>query len=312
MNPQHPQNQYGNAPSPFGQPTDQFARPIPPRPPNPSGSGKGGAIALIVFGLAGLGVGGFAMNYGAGRSYVDTEALLHGSIIGGVGLLLFSAGLALLVNKIVATVFCFVVIGGAAFVVTSALDRQEDTEAEYDRLAAVADELMPFCEQGVALPDNAPYDGEPGYHPVTAFNRDSSGTWRSARGGFPEEWELPSAQEVELIGCIQTDELNLESCAYDASGGRSFYINRIQYIRTLSLFSAADRTALTSYSELGSEPGPCPESTSFSETEFSRDQPGTYPDSDAFVQHMEPWVMGTATQGPLPAGSEQPSSDAPK
>jgi len=237
---------------------------------------------------------------------------MHGSIIGGVGLLLFSAGLALLANKVVAVIFALAVAGGAAFVVTTALDKKADTEDEYARLHEVSQELMPFCEEGTAFPDNAPYDGETGYHPVIVFNRSSSGSWGSARGGFPDDWTQPSAQETELIGCVQTDEVNVESCAYDAANGRSFYLNRVQYRRTFTLYTASDRAVLTTYSELGSEPSPCPDSLSFSESEFSRNQTGTYPDGDSFLEHIEPWVMGTVTPDEIPESRGEPPADAPK
>lgn len=274
------------------QPPNPYLLP-PPRPPaQPQGGGKGGAFTALVLGLIATGVGGFAFYYATSRTRIDGEALLHGSIIGGVGLLLIGFALSKLINPAVGVLIPLGVVAGGFFLYHTASERQREYDAGIEAESAMYDAVLPVCTEGATVEGAADYEGGPGTHPIAVFTRYSDGDWLPSRNTLPEGWEPSSTSDARLVACVHSIENTVEMCPYNATGGRSFTINRTRYDAEYWIYEASTRRELAHDFIQGTEPAPCPAGASFGENEYSRQISGTYPAGAAIHEEFRSWVEG--------------------
>ena len=272
-----------------GGPAATPGAPTPKRP-----HGRGAAIALLVLGTAGTGLGTYVVWYATRGAWVRDTDLTQGLAIGAAGLVLLALGVQRLVRGgmgwIAAAATLLLPGSLGAVVVLRAHGRQRDEVARIDAQQAVFDRLMVLCTGGAAVPEAAPYERTPGLHPTAFFATPPEGeTYGWFGDALPRSWRPLSAESAQLVACNKTTKDVLEGCSYTTSEGDRF-VSRVRYVQELVLYEARTGKELTRGRLEGSEPGPCPEVMSFTEYETMKDITGTYPGEDALVDIVRPWV----------------------
>jgi hypothetical protein len=255
----------------------------------PSGPSK----LLLVLGLAGLGVGGYALYYALGRSYLDEEALLHGSLIGGVGLVFFCLWLRKAVNPALASVVLAGAIGTVGYFAMGALDQQQVRMEESlveDQFFAL---ISPVCSDNRPLPDARGYVAG-GANTAIFFTQQSSGRVDPSRYGVTEEFRAGSVDELALVVCTAIEAQSIEVCPYNA-GDRM--LSRQRYVRTVRVVDPTTATLLDTLRLEGTMPAECPASRTFGEYESSANNFGSRPSDIDVIDGIRDWLDGTATAG---------------
>lgn len=80
---------------------------------------------------------------------------------------------------------------------------------------------------------------------------------------LPEQWRADTAEAVVLIGCVEAQDVLLETCEYardmdNAEGGFIVRVRRQQQQATVVLLDAATSRRIDSLTLSGPEPAPCP------------------------------------------------------
>jgi hypothetical protein len=153
------------------------------------------------------------------------------------------------------------------------------------------------CTGTAGIPSAAAYERAPGRHPTAFFTIPSDSTGLRPYGWAADTsegaaWMPRSVAETQLVACVATEKQTVESCTYDTSKGTR-YVTRVRNKSTIVLYEARTRAVVAQGSLEGSEPGPCPETTTFRETDFSNDLTGTLPPDDKLVELVRPWIEGT-------------------
>jgi len=263
----------------------------------------------LIFGLIPLGVGAYALHYGGRGQFVDQEAFLHGSLIGGVGLLLVVAGLWKIANGAVALIVLVGVVAGVAFYMKTNYDDMYVAVIEMVEQRDIMGDLEPLCVDGVAIPEAAAYSREPGTHPTAMFTTSSSGTTYSMNAGDVEAWQPSSIEEAQLVACITTNRDVVETCEYTTSQGAA-YIYRVQMQKSLELYEARTRTLVASASITGGMPPNCSDSVTFSEYEFSRDLSGGLPNERELIAEVRGFIE-VGPDGPPTTAPPAPATPLP-
>ena len=257
----------------------------------PSGPSK----LLLVLGLAGLGVGGYALYYALGRSYLDEDALLHGSLIGGVGLVFFCRWLSKAVNPALASVVLAGAIGTVGYFAMGALDQQQVRMEE----SLVEDQFFalfsPVCSDNRPLPDARGYVAG-GANTAIFFTQQSNGRVDPSRYGVTEEFRADSVDELALVICTSTESLVIEVCPYNTSGGERM-LSRKRLVRTVRVVDPTDARVLDTLRLEGTMPAECPASRTFGEYESSANNFGSRPSDIDVIDGIRDWLDGTATAG---------------
>ena len=274
-------------------------------PPGPRGPSK----LLFLLGLAGIGVGGYALQYALGRSYLDEEALLHGSIIGGFGLLFFCLWLRRAVNGVVASAVFVMGVAAVAVAANSALEEEALREAESLVREQFFAAISPVCAYGAGVPEATGYVAGT-TNSAVFFMQPSSGDLYPSRYGVTDEHRPGSVGDVNLVICSETEARVIETCPYSTSAGERI-LTREQYIRTVNVVDAVTAEVLDTRVMEGSMPAECPASRTFSEYEYSAKNTGSLPSDRDAIALISSWLSGTGTRAATPASSGVKPGDEP-
>ncbi len=282
-----------------GGPPMRAVGPVQRRAPPPS---RKPSVFLLLLGLAGLGVGGYALFYGFARTSIDEEAVLHGSIIGGLGLLFFCLWLRKAVHPAAAAAAFLAVIGAAAgfgyFAVGNARVEAAENTAQEQLYASIST----VCTINEGLPDAI------GYQQGTAqtamfYNRGSDGgEWYPSRYGVSEQYRPSDSGALNIVVCVETTTRFIESCPYSTTQGDRT-LSREQYVKTITVRDARTAEVLEAHTLEGSIPSECPSSRTFGEYEYTASSYGTLPSGALMIEQINDWLIGSAIPGPRANGS---------
>ena len=266
---------------------------VAPTPPAAPRRGRGLAILLLVLGLAGTGLGSYILWYATRFSWVRDDEVMQALLIGGAGLVLLALGVQRLLRGVKGWIAggatLLVPAAIAIFVVLGAQRRSADADAQTAALVAAYDRLMTVCS-GTAVPEAAAYDRAPGLHPTAFFTTPSEGkTYGWLGDSPPRAWRPTKVDQAQLVACNKTVKDTLEGCSYTTSGGDRF-VSRVRYVQELVLFEARTATELTRGRIAGSEPAPCPETTTFGQYDTFKDISGSLPGDDALIGLVQGWI----------------------
>lgn len=275
----------------------------------PGRPGKGLALTLLVLGVAGVGLGGYILQYATRRSAFVEDDVFTALAIGGAGIVLLALGLQRLLRGRagwLAAAATVLVLGGAT---TAVVLRAQAAGDEYmDGLAArsaVLDRLQTVCTAGAGrpgapVPEAAPYDRSPGLHPAAFFTTYSDGMTQGWAGEHPPaSWRAARVEQAQVVVCNTQQKEVLETCSYTTTRGTSL-VARVRYVQEVVLYEARTRTELARTRFEGSEPGPCPETMSFGQYESTKDWAGSYPGQQPILDFARPWIE-VGPGGPPPA-----------
>lgn len=258
---------------------------------------------VLILGLACMGVGGYALHYALGRSYLDEEALLHGSIIGGVGLLFFCLWLRAAANAVLASAAFIAGAVGVGMAANSAFEEEEIREAEHLAREQFFASVSPVCAYGTGVPEARGYTVG-AQNPAVFFMQPSSGDLYPSRFGVTEAYLPETLEELGLVICSETEARIIESCPYSTSAGDRM-LTREQYVRTVNVVDARTAQVLDTRVIEGSMPAECSASRTFSEHEYSVRNTGSLPSDRDAIELISAWLSGNGAAAPrTPAGTK--------
>jgi len=115
-------------------------------------------------------------------------------------------------------------------------------------------------------------------------------TWHSE---LPAQWQAENEDEVVLVGCVEEEEVTVETCEYqrDSGEGDGYYtvtIELIQYEATITLINPDTGRVIDSRTEEGSDPDDCPDDD---DVTVSSDEYGSEVEWDDFDSWIEDYVF---------------------
>ncbi|MEM9953304.1 MAG: hypothetical protein AAF846_16985 [Chloroflexota bacterium] len=113
-------------------------------------------------------------------------------------------------------------------------------------------------------------------------------TWHS---DLPAQWQAENEAEVSLIGCVEEEEILLETCEYQQESPEGFFTVRVERQQnqvTIALIHPDTARVIDSLTVLGSEPDDCPDDE---EVTASSDQTGSEVEWDDFAEWIESYVF---------------------
>lgn len=143
---------------------------------------------------------------------------------------------------------------------------------------------------GQDSPDNIPDVVTPRQVLLLIANTQRRHQWHN---DLPPQWRAETADDVAIIGCVEEERIELETCEYsrDSSRTEDAYTARItreQYQITMTLVNAQNARRMDSLMLFGSEPDPCPED----DGEFGSDvRRGARPQLQDFANWLEGYVF---------------------
>ena len=189
-----------------------------------------------------------------------------------------------------AVVIVLVVGAGLTYDYIEKAQRRAAREERLERIAQVFEPVMPVCD-GRSVPEAAAYSKQAGVHPTALLRDDPSGDgWYVAHSDFPTAWEPQRLEEIELVACIQTDKIPIETCPYQLNDGRSASIERIQYQTNVTLYEAQTGAVVANTILIGTMPSECSDQVSFKEDELTRKQYGKLPADEEIEAWLRPYI----------------------
>ncbi|MFT6397411.1 MAG: hypothetical protein ACJAYU_002164 [Bradymonadia bacterium] len=254
-----------------------------------------------------MGVGGYALFYGFNRTYIDDEAVLHGSLIGGTGLLFFCLWLRKAVSPIAAAMALVAVVSAAGGFGYFAFERSEVYTAQNVAQEQLFASISTVCTINEGLP-GAPGYVQGGLSTAMFYNRRSDATeWYPSRYGTAEEYHPAAIEQLNIVICAATQTRFIESCPYSTYGGDRT-LNRQQYVKTITVRDARSAAVLETQVMEGTMPSDCPGSRTFGEYEYTASSYGSLPNDSALIELIGSWLDGTAS---LAAAAHDPAANTP-
>jgi hypothetical protein len=180
----------------------------------------------------------------------------------------------------------FSIIAAVMFVVVTIFNAIESSTVNraYGEVASACDPF-PVGQESV---DNLPSTESPREILLMIGNTQRRHAWHSQ---VPVAWRAESGEEVGLVGCIEEDWVELETCEYlrDSARGQEPFtirIDREQHQIEIVLINPENDRRIDSQTVLGGEPLPCPEDNESITT--SGNQRG----AEVVFQDVAPWVEG--------------------
>ena len=250
-----------------------------------------------------------------GWSYLDEEALLHGSLIGGVGLIFFCLWLRRAANAAFATAVLVVAVGAVVHFALAALARDNVREAENLLEEQFFAAISPVCSHNQPVTDARGYVSGQLNSAVFFVQLSNDGALYPSRYGVTEEFQPSSVSELGLVICTTTSSLIHETCEYSTSAGDRL-LSREQYTRTIQVVDPTTAQVLDTHRLEGSMPAVCPASRTFSDYEYSATNYGSLPSDTDVIEVIRPWLDGNVAViagSPPPAGGlgTSPSAGQP-
>jgi hypothetical protein len=235
-------------------------------------------------------VGLFALNEGIGlldwsRTYLDEEAVLHGTLLGAFGLILIGVGLTKCAQKKLGCL-PLLLVGLPVFICW--VHRVNLVKTKAERTEGRAEVFMRFqklCVRGTGVGNGAAF--VPGATPrILQFRRGAGldAKW-TPNYNTPPEWQRGSTGDIALVACVETTTNLLESCSF-SSGSTRFNLSREQYVTTLTLRAAQSGEAILTEEWTGSEPRNCPKSATIT----SKSIRGTLTPRETLYQRVNTFV----------------------
>lgn len=300
-------------PPPGFDPPPPLASPPPPRAGGPVHRGaqppsNKPSVFLLLLGLAGLGVGGYALWYGLHRTYIDDEAVLHGSIIGGLGLLFFCLWLRKAVNPVAAAAALVLVVSGAAGMGYFSLQNEQFAAAENAVQEQLFASMSTICTINEGLPEAPGYEQGSASTAMFYNRRSDGGEWYPSRYGISEQYQPSAATELNIVICAATEARFVQSCPYSTSAGDRT-LTREQYVKTITVRDARTAQVLETRTMEGTMPPECPANRTFDEYEYMASSYGSLPSDSDLIELIGSWLDGSAAPGL--AGGTAPTHESP-
>lgn len=154
----------------------------------------------------------------------------------------------------------FFVIGMVMMIVTGILNAVEESNVNsiYGETFASTCQPMPA---GQDSPDNIPDVSSPRQMLLLIADTQRRHPWHD---DLPTQWQAATTDEVAIIGCVEEEKIEIETCEYSRDSARSgdtytVRVSREQYQATLVLINAQNARRIDSQTIIGTEPAPCPE-----------------------------------------------------
>ncbi|MGB7338871.1 MAG: hypothetical protein WBC91_08275 [Phototrophicaceae bacterium] len=183
----------------------------------------------------------------------------------------------------------FLICGIIAVIVGSIMNAVETgaVRSAYGADNAAACQSMP---SGRDDKDNMPDADSPRQILLLQANTQRRDAWHSE---LPAQWQAENEAEVALIGCVEQEEITLETCEYnrtaaDGDGSFTVRVELKQYQTTLVLINPETSRRIDSLTVTGSEPDECPDSD---DVTVSGDQFGDAVEWDDFASWIETYVF---------------------
>lgn len=111
-------------------------------------------------------------------------------------------------------------------------------------------------------------------------------SWHSQ---LPAQWQAENEDDVALIGCVEEEEILLETCEYIQNAGDpdqefTVRIEREQYQTTVVLVNPQTARRIDSLTLTGSEPDPCPPDDEVTVSGDQRGEPIEWADFASWVE----------------------------
>ncbi len=145
---------------------------------------------------------------------------------------------------------------------------------------------MPVCD-GQPVSEAAAYSQTSGVHPIVLLRGSADGNWRIPRDNLRPEWTPQTLPEVELVVCMQIDEVLIESCPYTLENGTKASVERFQYETSVTLREARTGAVVAETSLPGTMPAECGNQIRFEKNELTKEVYGVA----AGMGQITPWIQ---------------------
>lgn len=183
-----------------------------------------------------------------------------------------------------------VILGG----ILVAIEREAVIDSYGEQIAGLCREVP----MGAANLDNAPNTDGPSQLLLLRSGTMQRHPWHQE---LPISWRAETGDEVAIVGCIETDVVDIEVCEYERNNSGStsdefsftVSIDREQTTVTVTLLNPDTGERIAERSMTGSEPEPCPPYSD--ELNSSMRLEGSQPVADDFSKWLEDFVDDTAS-----------------
>jgi hypothetical protein len=156
----------------------------------------------------------------------------------------------------------------------------------------VLEPVLPICGgDGQAVSEATAYSQASGVHPAVLVRGSAEGgNWRVPRNHLRPEWTPQTLSEVELVACMQIDEILIESCPYTLENGQKASVERFQYQTIVTLREARTGTVVADTVLPGTMPAKCSNETRFEKNELIKEVYGVAAGIGQVSSWLEPYV----------------------
>ena len=256
------------------------------------GQGKKPGIGFLIVGLGLLAFTAYLVWYGTRHG--DTEPLY---IVAGVfPLSLASLGwyVAKRMHVALAGALVFVLVAGIGGWGWMSWQATAERHASYHRDWEARQGMIPFCAQGMPLPDAPAYDLAAGNVTIKVIGsiygdglRPLQWTpWR--REEYPPGWF--SEGQPQLVACLTNDYRVTATKTYTGAGGHAVAMQARQHNYDVELYEARTRNLVFRTRLEGRPPGPLPDSIQLHGGESAHDQSGPRVSPNEVARALEPYV----------------------
>jgi hypothetical protein len=151
--------------------------------------------------------------------------------------------------------------------------------------------VLPICSgDGQSVSQAAAYSQTSGVHPAVLVRGDAEGNWRVPRDHLRPEWMPQTLSEVELVACMQIDEVLIESCPYTLENGQKASVERFQYQTSVILREAQTGTVVADTVLPGTMPTECSNEIRFEKNELTKKVYGVAAGIGQVSSWLQPYV----------------------
>ena len=151
--------------------------------------------------------------------------------------------------------------------------------------------VLPICSgDGQAVSEEAAYSQTSGVHPVVLARGSAEGNWRVPRDHLRPEWTPQTLPELELVACMQIDEVLIETCPYTLENSQKASIERLQYQTNVTLREAQTGVVIADTVLPGTIPAECSNEIRFEKNELTKKVYGVAAGIGQVSSWLQPYV----------------------
>lgn len=188
--------------------------------------------------------------------------------------------------------FGFLIIGIVMAIVVNVMNAVESGAVRDTYGTSYAEACQP-TPSGNENQDNMPDTDSPRQVLLLVSDTQRRHEWHN---DLPSQWQAEDEDEVVLVGCVEAEQITLETCEYEressstrGDGTFTVRVERIQYEATIVLINPDTGRRIDSLTITGDEPDDCPDDDE--DVTVSRSEYGDEVEWDDFAEWIEEYVF---------------------